>query len=938
MNDLAGLDWGPSSSQSASKPLPMSNGNYYPPLRPTPPISGRSTPAHISSSAPKPSSSSNVPSKASTPANDSFANLVPYSKPQLASTLTLQEQQRILQEQRAKLEHDRQRQLEKHFGPVKENTWAQLGDGRATPNRVVSPPTYTGTDEYGGQKLSAAINRPFSTLGKSSTSSSSKNVLTPDEDLLAAFDADTPVDCSSDFPVSADTYANDTVRPRAPNSVYPTSYSSEITETTADDDDDPFGLGTMAPSKIIRPFSPTAPDDEDDVLGLLGRPISELPPPQSQSPEMRPGSPAMSAAPLDRAAAELVDMGFPADRSRTALGATESGVDVQAAVGWLLNQAHEESRLKSGNQQTRGRDTGGYRAQSVPRKASIANAEDVGAAMPTWLRQQSRSNSTQRREDSRSPAFGEKDPAKVAAEIGSNLFKTANSLWKTGTKKLNQAVSEFNSDSESSQPKWMRETTEGRQNPTSSQGKRRQDSDKDKLPPQRIDPRPSPKITPPNMTDEALMLESGSARPQPRRKEEKSIRSEPRVSESGDSSRDHSPSMSTRHDSTAQARFFQQPPPGQAKSKLSRQAIEDENAQAYISPARRKKGTPKPPSPEPDLLFESSQQSALPVRVSQSRPTPKGQASPLPLVSILSRPAPKKRSIPPLSSIAFQSSTSHRQAGTSAFKLGNYAEAMISYTTSLSVLPSSHPLTVVLLTNRALTHLKIGDPKASIADADTALAIIGSSRGQGEMIDIGGDEGSKEMGLYWGKAMTRKAEALEQLERWVDAAKAWKACVEAGVGGSTSIAGRDRCDRAAGSSSSQPITARPAARPPSTARKPSNVAPYRSALDDLSGRPTPSKAPSAEAVTRLRAANAEAERVDDEKFALADSVDERLSTWRRGKEGNLRALLGSLDTVLWEGAGWKKVGMSELIVPAKVKVAYMRGIGKVHPDKVSNFH
>ena len=38
--------------------------------------------------------------------------------------------------------------------------------------------------------------------------------------------------------------------------------------------------------------------------------------------------------------------------------------------------------------------------------------------------------------------------------------------------------------------------------------------------------------------------------------------------------------------------------------------------------------------------------------------------------------------------------------------------------------------------------------------------------------------------------------------------------------------------------------------------------------------------------------------------------------------------------VLWEGVGWKKVGMGELIVPSKVKVVYMKGIAKVHPDKV----
>ena len=85
--------------------------------------------------------------------------------------------------------------------------------------------------------------------------------------------------------------------------------------------------------------------------------------------------------------------------------------------------------------------------------------------------------------------------------------------------------------------------------------------------------------------------------------------------------------------------------------------------------------------------------------------------------------------------------------------------------------------------------------------------------------------------------------------------------------------------------------------------------------------------------SRLRKANQAAERADEEKFALSESVDARLAAWRNGKQDNLRALLGSLDTVLWPEAGWKKVNMSELIMPNKVKINYMKGIGKVHNGK-----
>jgi len=89
-----------------------------------------------------------------------------------------------------------------------------------------------------------------------------------------------------------------------------------------------------------------------------------------------------------------------------------------------------------------------------------------------------------------------------------------------------------------------------------------------------------------------------------------------------------------------------------------------------------------------------------------------------------------------------------------------------------------------------------------------------------------------------------------------------------------------------------------------------------------------------EAVKRLRAANEAAAAASDEAFALNDAVEARLASWKAGKEGNLRALLASLDTILWADAGWKKVGMGDLVMPNKVKIIYMKAIGKVHPDKV----
>jgi len=363
---------------------------------------------------------------------------------------------------------------------------------------------------------------------------------------------------------------------------------------------------------------------------------------------------------------------------------------------------------------------------------------------------------------------------------------------------------------------------------------------------------------------------------------------------------------------------------------LNKQAIEEQASEAYISPARRKKTTPKPtaerrsPSAEPDLLLGASQLLKPQLSTQRAQSSPETTFRPPVTNSVPTRPAPPRRTIPTVSPSAISMSNKSRLTGTEAFKRGDYAEATIHYTSALSSLPPKHPLTLPLLTNRALSHSKTGDPKASIADATTALELIGPSRGISETINLG-EEGFKDMFLFWGKAMTRKAEALEQLERWPDALAVWKSCVEAGVGGATSVAGRNRCETAA-----NPPTVKSA----TTRNAPPKPKPRSSALEDLTGRFPTTSIQSAEAVSRLRAANLEAERLDDEKFALSDSVSARLHSWRAGKEGNLRALLASLENVLWEGAGWKKIGMGELILPGKVKVLYMKGIAKVHPDKV----
>ncbi|XP_041358750.1 cyclin-G-associated kinase-like [Gigantopelta aegis] len=63
----------------------------------------------------------------------------------------------------------------------------------------------------------------------------------------------------------------------------------------------------------------------------------------------------------------------------------------------------------------------------------------------------------------------------------------------------------------------------------------------------------------------------------------------------------------------------------------------------------------------------------------------------------------------------------------------------------------------------------------------------------------------------------------------------------------------------------------------------------------------------------------------------------RVMEWIEGKEKNIRALLCSLHTVLWEEEDrWKQCGMHDLVTADQVKKVYKKAVLSVHPDKLAN--
>ncbi|ERS95146.1 hypothetical protein HMPREF1624_08356 [Sporothrix schenckii ATCC 58251] len=1005
MDDLSGLDWSSSSStnkQNPSKPTLAAQSaafgaaSSYASLRPTPPPgvgsgSGRNTPLSNLSAQGSGASAGvgarQLPSSAAQkPGQDSFSGLINFGANKNPANLSLREQQERLDAEKRRKEDEKRKQTQANYGDGQFfDILGRGGSGSAGTSRTGSPAL---------APPPAPISRGASPLNGGSSG---------DDDLFAAFNADTKVDQASHFPPpagnpsgkSTPTPALDLSNPSAwgkpPTASNGTGTGTGTGTATQNaltlDDDDPFGLNqlqartTTAPPPAPAPTSGGGVDDDDDFLGDLAKPVDEVrrkteaqrrqeAQQQRRQREPEPGKPiepsdsdsdsdldvgdgdggfAKTGDPkFDNAVAQLVDYGFSAEDAQRGLTGSGRGYDVQAAVNWLLDDAHRKAKEKAGVKQGGGR--GGADQLRAEEGASRTSSRSRNQGGPAWMRDAEVGGHSGTGDGRSHAASGDGDFAKTAAAMGTNFLKTANSLWKTGQKQLQKAVQDFQQEGDPSQPKWMR----------SAAGQEHMGAPHDGGDARRRHTGTAASTA--SATDEAMMLESG-ARPERRQHSSRppaaaaSLSEQPRYRNESPSSRTQSPAGGFASGPPSRnspvPRWQQQgASASDPRARLTKQAVEEESAQVYVSPARRRKAATASPVPEPasrhvdappegDLLSNST---ALPQRPAASQQRPAGTSGgagagasgrPTPRATPSPRPPKVARQVPAVNSFVLQASAKHRADGAAHFKRGDYAAAHASYAASLTDIPPSHPLLVVLYCNRALTALKTGEPRQAAADADSALAVIGPGKGEGESVSLeDGTGATRDLRDLYGKAMTRKAEALEQMEKWGEAGQVWQQCVESGVGGATAIAGRQRCQTALKPKPKPTGTPTPKAAAAAVSRPARPSA--SSALGGLAGTATPTSASGRdfEAVQRLRAANEAAAREDSEKLGLLDQVDARVAAWRDGKKDNLRALLGSLERVLWEGSGWKPVGLHELVMPNKVKIVYMRAIGKTHPDKL----
>jgi tetratricopeptide (TPR) repeat protein len=320
---------------------------------------------------------------------------------------------------------------------------------------------------------------------------------------------------------------------------------------------------------------------------------------------------------------------------------------------------------------------------------------------------------------------------------------------------------------------------------------------------------------------------------------------------------------------------------------------------SYISPHRHAKSratlSPAPRAPTPAR-------------------TPARPASPL-----------KERSVVAAPGNALSTAAQHKTVGNDHFKLGRFAEAEGAYSRAISALPAGHLHLVPLHNNRAATWLKLGEPARAAADCGVVIDLVGAGYHPAKEAPLPAtpDAEGVKLGDALVKATAKRAQAHEMAEKWKLALDDWERVLGfdgALGGGALKAQASDGVRRSKGMLSGGPAEPGARATPKATPR--------------ATPKPRPVDVGKSAAVSELRAAAAAAEAEDEQRAALKDGVDAKLAAWRTGKETNIRALLASLDLVLWPEVVLK-VGMHELVTDKQVKIKYMKVIARLHPDKLA---
>lgn len=304
---------------------------------------------------------------------------------------------------------------------------------------------------------------------------------------------------------------------------------------------------------------------------------------------------------------------------------------------------------------------------------------------------------------------------------------------------------------------------------------------------------------------------------------------------------------------------------------------------------------------------------------------------------------------PQITDIELISYKEYKDNATQLFKNGHYSEALEQYTKSLNTLPNNHPLRLIAISNMMISQLKVGEYNniIKLMDAceklwpnvpdDNKNSTITTAKSNWDQI-IPESEPQRTFKDIWIKIMLRCAESYEHLEDFNSALNVYKQLLNKNVTNKKVLDGKRRCEKIIypekfkpTSSSSSSSSSNPSVLSPMVNK---TTHPIKS-LPSNNKTQSSSNSKSTENVARIKQQNAKLEEESILKEKLYDQVNLKIEQWKADKPTDIRHLLSNLQQVVtW--TSWTPVSSTDLVMPKKVKVTYLKAAARTHPDKVPN--
>ncbi|OMJ24374.1 UBA domain-containing protein 7 [Smittium culicis] len=266
------------------------------------------------------------------------------------------------------------------------------------------------------------------------------------------------------------------------------------------------------------------------------------------------------------------------------------------------------------------------------------------------------------------------------------------------------------------------------------------------------------------------------------------------------------------------------------------------------------------------------------------------------------------------------------------FKIGQFEDAYNGYSQAINLMEASknHPYLIILLNNRSSSLNKIGNFKDSISDLDESirLCLLYCDRTR---IDLGNGD-ILETNLQHQKALLKRAETKEAMEKYKLALADFDTLASLKIDSTLlqrAKAGSARCSKALGIQRNIPK----ANQTTSTSLFTNNFAPKPKSTPTYPKMPSENITSNNSINNLQNMASVSPNKIpDDDHFELKESVKNEVFEWKKNKD-SIRSLLSSVHFIC---PSINEIRLSDLIENNRVKIAYMRTISKLHPDKLTS--